>query len=268
MNGNMTSVTAVFFLLLFAPFSGCLDNSMDPNTPHNDFRSEVKIITDKPVYNATFEIPVSHDSRTIIIDNLTLYKSITNIPFQEKTGKNAPLDDNIIRYIPLDIPAGYSHSFEKRDNGTYLIVKMVELFPETPFRLYYGHSYECEHFLRYYEHHNHPSVGNESLIEPKYRINVEGTIRSAGNLVYVDKEYFYDTEIFADYETDENTTLTIDTVVWSRNDWYHDYDYRPYNSFSDRYSLVISGPSHQWNVAQGALSLDGGYLSAVKIPNS
>lgn len=225
----------ILFLIFFCTIFLMIALSFDsPNEILGHHRYEVTIRSDSSISNLTLYLPLPMINNTPgITHQLSGGSFIRSLRIN---GKGPGSDINI--------------STIRVEDFEYL---QLSLSPVEPHRYYGLSSYELRHSL--------PSdcpvdtrnpLANEATFSPRFNLSSSSSMASLN----------YDTTLFIEFSSVNQTTVTITSRIEGMNEWIA-YPLGPWhsNSYRDSFSTVVTGNTSRWIPVDGELTTgEGNYL--------
>lgn len=255
----------LFFLLLLVLGSMYLENEneeMYNDSITSNYEYDIIIESNRTLQNVTLYLPapVFENESKIGLKmvngdyynkpsnwNLSLKDTEHGVMFKIEAAEIQPIYHSLPVAVPEPEPG--SENIEGEVQEEEQIVESNEYSEETPVltSFDFGTNVKADQLIdtRY-------PIGNEPVLLPKHNLRESEEEPIVPRSEHLNPEYFnYESLVYAHYDTSHDADVQIFVQMDGSNEWWI-YGWQ-YNDYSDRISILLSGPQEGWVKAEGKL---------------
>ncbi|MDD4748787.1 MAG: hypothetical protein PHD26_02390 [Methanosarcinaceae archaeon] len=261
------SLILVIFFGLFAAFWSFQSEKSYKESLRSDYKYEVSFRSSSKLQNASFYLPIpvfENESKKLLLSAEDFYGQPPdwNFSFEEtKHGPMLKLEAKNIQSVFHSLPKPLSENEElekkevsKPDSETFK--EAYEYSEETPVSLpfNFGARLKVEPLLN-----TQNPKGKEALLSPKYGLKLSDNDQIVSHSKEINPQfYYYESRIYAKYETSAETLVEIDVSFRGSNSWWT-FGWAG-NEYKDRVFVKLRGAQEGWIPVEGSLiTADGNY---------
>ncbi|WP_340820584.1 hypothetical protein [Methanolobus sp. WCC4] len=221
----------------------------------SSYNYDISIEANKPLHNVTLYVPLPIFNNTSVVGEDMLSRGFYNnapdwnfsiVETEHGTMLSITNDRIIPRYQSLPIAI---EEDEDTENEVSVATESNEYSEETP--VLWPVEFSVMTRVNQSIDTKDP-LDNASILLPKYDIISSGSPYDIPTPEYIEPEYYeYESRIFAQYNSSNQTDVYIRVEVNGANEW-RTGGWR-HNSFQDRVAVRMNGPQDGWITAEGSM---------------